>query len=423
MTSTRTRRRRPTGWLVPLCYMAGAIVAGLTVPRAEHHLLPWLVSGMSPAAAMTIGAAVASGMISLTAIVFSLAFVMVQFSATAYSPRLVLWIARDPVLSHAMGLFSATFLYSLLMITWVDREGSGRVPLVSEWLIFGLLLASMAAFVTLIERVSRLQVNQMLIFTGDRGREAIGDLYAAGNSAASPPKPLAVDPALVTQVVTHVGRPQTVQAIRVEALVAVATTADATIELLAAVGDTLVERTPVIRVIGARQPLDVRRLTMAIDTGDERTFEQDPKYALRLLVDIAIRALSPAVNDPTTAVQALDQIEDLLIRLGNSQLNIGRFADATGRVRLMVPFPTWDDFLRLALDEIRMYGRGSTQIMRRMSALLAALAAAVLPDHLPAVRRWEERLDGSIALSFSDPEERREASVEDRQGLGIGHQT
>ena len=277
MTSTRTRRRRPTGWLVPLCYMAGAIVAGLTVPRAEHHLLPWLVSGMSPAAAMTIGAAVASGMISLTAIVFSLAFVMVQFSATAYSPRLVLWIARDPVLSHAMGLFSATFLYSLLMIAWVDREGSGRVPLVSEWLIFGLLLASMAAFVTLIERVSRLQVNQMLIFTGDRGREAIGDLYPAGNSAASPPRPLAVDPALVTQVVTHVGRPQIVQAIRVEALVAVATHADATIELLAAVGDTLVERTPVIRVIGARQPLDVRRLTMAIDTGDERTFEQDPK--------------------------------------------------------------------------------------------------------------------------------------------------
>ena len=127
-----------------------------------------------------------------------------------------------------------------------------------------------------------------------------------------------------------------------------------------------------------------------------------PSDALRLLVDIAIRALSPAVNDPTTAVQSLDQIEDLLIRLGNSQLNIGRFADATGRVRLMVPFPTWDDFLRLALDEIRMYGRNSTQIMRRMSALLAALTDAVLPDRLPAVRRWEERLDGSIAQSFND---------------------
>ena len=405
--------------MVPLGYMLVAIAAGLIVPRLEHRLVPNLTSGMSASAAMTISSAIASGMIALTAIVFSLAFLMVQFSATAYSPRLVLWIARDPVLSHALGLFSATFLYALLFIAWVDREGTGRVPLISEYVIFGLLVGSMGAFIALIERVGRLQVNRMLIFTGDRGRQAIDELYPAAETAAAP---LAADlsAAPVTLTLRHVGRPEVIQAIRFDELVAAAASADAVIEVLAAVGDTLVEHTPVLRVMGGRQRLEAEALRASIDVGDERTFEQDPKYALRLLVDIAIRALSPAVNDPTTAVQALDQIEDLLTRLGNRQLDGGRFADAGGRVRVVVPFPKWDDFLRLALDEIRTYGTGSVQVMRRMRALMSSLGEAVPADRLPALRRWERRLEGSIEQAFPNPEERRDASVVDRQGLGIG---
>jgi uncharacterized membrane protein len=398
--------------------MALAVAVGLGFPRLEHRLAPDLVSTMSAAAAMTIGSAIASGMMALTAIVFSVAFLMIQFSATAYSPRLVLWMARDPVLSHAMGLFTATFLYALMMTAWVDRSDSGKVPLLSLSLIFVLLVVSMGAFVALIERISRLQVNRMLIFTGDQGRDAIGELYPPADAPAAPALAADTHVAGVAQTLTHVGRPQVIQAIRFEMLVRAAATADVLVEVLAAVGDTVVERTPLVRVVGGR--LDERVLTDAIDAGDERTFEQDPKYAIRLLVDIAIRALSPAVNDPTTAVQALDQIEDLLIRLGNRRLDIGTFADATGRVRLVVPFPEWDDFLRLAFEEIRMYGATSVQIMRRMRALMASLAEVVPPERLPPLRRWERRLEESIEQSFSTAEQRREASVVDRQGLGIG---
>ena len=183
---TLQQRRRRSGWIVPLTYMALAVVVGLGFPRLEHRFLPDLVSTMSTAAAMTIGSAIASGMMALTAIVFSVVFLMIQFSATAYSPRLVLWIARDPVLSHAMGVFSATFLYALTMTAWVDRSDSGKVPLLSVWLIFVLLVVSMGAFVALIERVSRLQVNRMLIFTGDQGRDAIDDLYSPADAPAPP---------------------------------------------------------------------------------------------------------------------------------------------------------------------------------------------------------------------------------------------
>jgi uncharacterized membrane protein len=153
--------------------------------------------------------------------------------------------------------------------------------------------------------------------------------------------------------------------------------------------------------------------------GRERTFEQDPKYAIRLLVDIAIKALSPAINDPTTAVQALDQIEDLLLRLGRRQLQVGTARDADGAPRLVIPGPTWEDFLMLAFDEIRFCGATSVQIMRRMRALISDLISALPKERHPALRHYQKRLDSTIARSFEDAEEQLEASIEDRQGLGV----
>jgi uncharacterized membrane protein len=173
-----------------------------------------------------------------------------------------------------------------------------------------------------------------------------------------------------------------------------------------------------LRVHGGRQTIDERALQGTFVTGDERTFEQDPKYAIRLLVDIAIKALSPAVNDPSTAVQALDQIEDLLRRLGQRRLETGAHRDSDGVLRLVVPYPSWDDFLNLAFDEIRHCGASSVQVMRRMKALAADLIATLPPERHPPLVRHQKRLDARIAKSFEDADDKREASIEDRQGLG-----
>jgi uncharacterized membrane protein len=116
--------------------------------------------------------------------------------------------------------------------------------------------------------------------------------------------------------------------------------------MVAAVGDTIFESAPVLRVLGGNGHLSEKRLCDAIVLGDERTFEQDPKYAIRLLVDIAIRALSRAINDPTTAVQALDQIEDLLLHLGRQRLETDEFHDKQGNLCLTVMLPSWEDLLR-----------------------------------------------------------------------------
>src|SRR5215831_10417720 len=406
-------------WVIPLCYAVVAIAAGMVFPRLETPIFHGLASTVTVSAAMAIYSSVASGMLALTAVVFSLAFVMIQFSATAYSPRLVLWISRDPFMWHAVGVFTATFLYAIAALAWVDRSGSGRVPLISSWVVIGLLLASVAMFVGLIERIGLLQINRMLTFTGDQGRKVIEAIYPEPDSRTAAASPDDFHHLTVTQTLIHRARPEVIQALNTAALVGLAQKSGGIIEMLTAVGDTVVDLTPLLRVFGARQPIDEGALESAIEMGDERTFDQDPKYAIRLLVDIAIKALSPAINDPTTAVQALDQIEDLLLRLGRRRLEISEYRDKDGRLRLIAPCPTWEDFLRLAFDEIRYYGAQSVQVMRRMNALVKDLSLRLPEERSPALRHWEERLDSTIARSFEDMEEKQEASVEDRQGLGV----
>jgi len=416
------RKNKQTTWTIPLAYVVTTLIVGMVFPRIEHYLVPNLVSTMSAAAGMGVCGAVASGMIALTGIVFSLTFVMVQFSATAYSPRLVLWIARDPVVSHALGIFTATFLYALILLAWVDRNASGKVPLISGWMVFGLLLASMVVFIALIERIGLLKVSRMLIFTGNHGRKAIDELYQAEKPFSTS---IHSDDYLnlpVTQTLRYVGSPQVVQAVQVDAMVKLASDSGAVIVVTAVIGSSILEMASLLQVHGAREKLDEAALRKAVEIGDERTFEQDPKYAIRILVDIAIKALSPAINDQTTAVQALDQIEDLLFRLGRRHLEVGHYRDGQGALRLVVPFPTWEDFLRLALDEIRYCGGNSVQVTRRMMALIESLSAVLPVERHEALRNWGRRVQMTIARSFADEEDKQDAGVADRQGLGIGEQ-
>ena len=418
LTSARIRKPHSPTWHIPLAYALGAILSGLVLPRIETTFLPTWSSGISAPAATAIYSAVATGMITLTGIVFSLAFVMVQFSATAYSPRLVLWMSRDPLVPHAIGVFTATFLYALAALAWVDRRGSGVVHFFTGWLIIGLLLASVGVFVGLIHSLGRLQINNVLAFTGDFARETIDVMYAPSETSSTCAEAAEFRHLPVTQSISYSGPPRAIQSLDIPELVRLAEQVDGIIEMLSSVGDTLVESTPLLLVYGARKLIRERDLTNAVRTGAERTFEQDPKYSIQLLRDIAIRALSPAVNDPTTAVQALDQIEDLLLRLGRRRLEIGEVISSSGSLRLVIAAPAWEDFVNLAFSEIRSYGAQSIQVMRRMNALLSDLIIALPEQRRPALRSQQTRLQNTIARSFLSIEDQVEASAEDREGLG-----
>jgi uncharacterized membrane protein len=404
-------------WGIPLIYAVVAVLAGLVLPPIENALLP-TVEIIGPAAAIAVCSTVGSGMLAFTAIVFSLTFVMLQFASTAYSPRLVAWVARDGIVWHSVGVFTATFLYAIATLDWVDRAGSGKVLFYSVILVLGLLLLSIAMFIALMQRVGVLQIDRMLASVGENGRQAIERLYRPLDAPAELADQTEYAAPGLTQTVTHTGTPRVLQAMDAGALVDLAAGCGGVAELAVCVGDTLVEGVPIMRVYGGRPIVSETEWRAALELGEGRTFEQDPKYALRLLVDIAIRALSPAVNDPTTAVQTLDEIEDLLRRLGRKQLEIGAFRDGAGALRLVVQFPTWADFLSLALEEIRYYGATSLQVMRRMRALVADLIHAVPAERQAPLEYYHERLNSTIARAFAEDADRLTASVEDRQGIG-----
>ena len=288
----------------------------------------------------------------------------------------------------------------------------------STWVVILLTLASVGMFIALIQRLALLQVTRMLAFTGDLGRQVIECMYPSLETPASTARTDEFAKFQVTQTVVHSGGPQALQAVDMRALLALAAQTGGGVEVLASVGDTLITGMPLLRVFAGSRLVKDEIWKAAFETGPDRTFDQDPKYALRLLVDIAIKALSPAINDPSTAVQALDQIHDHLLRLGRRRLEIGAVRDSAGGLRLVVPHPTWEDFLRLAFD-IRFCGATSVQVMRRMRAMISDLIAALPQERHAALEHHRERLNATIARSFADQEEKLEASVEDRQGLGV----
>ena len=166
-------------WLIPMVYTIASLFAGLILPRLEQAYFPAYTHSMSAAAAMAFFSAVSSGMMALTGIVFAIAFVMVQFSALAYSPRLVVMFASSPTLYHTLGIFFATFIYALVALIWTDRGGSGTVPLFSYLLVAILLIVSMLAFARLIQSVNDLQIHNVL--------QVIGCARPGGHSRDVPP--------------------------------------------------------------------------------------------------------------------------------------------------------------------------------------------------------------------------------------------
>ncbi len=405
-------------WMIPFIYTVGAVAAAMGVPRIEHHVLQAETARIAVGSALAFYSAVAGGMMALTGIVFAVAFVMVQFSAVAYSPRLVGVVAGSGRLFHTMGIFFATFTYAIFAMAWVDRDKSGSVPVISAVVVGTMLVASMLAFAGLVQSLAELRINAVLAQIGAKGRAVIGAMFpkVGEDDARIAPVPALGAP---VQTVRYDGVPRAVTRFDIAALVRLAQAGDAVIVADCAVGDTLVGSGDMLFVHGPRA-LDEAALRAAVHTADSRTLEQDPGYAFRLLVDIAIRALSPAINDPTTAVQALDQIEDLLRRLARRELDAGRAHDAQGVLRLVFPTPGWEDYLSLAFDEIRQFGASSVQVTRRMRAALAGIAeVAPTPERRAAVLRYLDHLTAGVERSGFDETDRVSALGEDPQGLGM----
>ena len=337
----------------------------------------------------------------------------------------MLWFARDRTLFHALGALSQRlFVYALFTLAWVDRGGSAKVPVFSMLLVGIMIIASMLMFAQLMQRLGDLQIGNVLQLVGDRGRAVIGEMFPRLADRSAPTRPpegaaghLRLGPA--TQTVKYLGKPRTIAKLDINSLVVLARNAGGTIVTTCAVGDTPIEGAAHLHVHGSGTPLPEDALRRAVHLERERTFEQDPKYPIRLLVDIAIKALSPAINDPTTASRP--SISSRISSAVSAWLN---WTPATSLTRTGLSGwssrPRREDYLTLAFDEIRHSGSSSVQVMRRMTSALVGLAAS-LPsqERVEAVRRYVEHLDRDIEASPFDADDKRMARQEDRQGIGL----
>ena len=413
-------------WLIPMAYTIASILAGLIIPPLEFAYAPALGRLASVSSAQAFLSAASSGMMALTGIVFSIGVIVFQLTTAMYSKRLTSLLSRNPVMYHALGMFVATFVYSLSALPWVDRGGSGRVPFLSMWLVSALLVASMVFLSLLVHRIGLMQVTRVLRIVGNQGRLVIRQTYLVPHEtmrakfAKLRARGAQVCAGKADRTITYSGDPEAIASIDVAALVRSAREAGAILVLECAVGDVVDLGTVLLRAYGNGRAVSEDAVLAAIHLNWERTFEQDPKYPIRLLVDTAIMALSPAVNDPTTAVQAIDQIEDLMHRILRSEIDVGYAADENRRAARKLSMPTWDDFLALAFTEIRHCGAGSVQVVRRLRAALLSLAAAATDDEqAESVRNMLALLDRTIERQNYDPEDRALVMREDRQGIGV----
>ena len=411
-------------WIIPMIYVAAAFAFGQVLPRFELAYVAQNLLGISVSSAQACLAAASSGMMALTGLVFALAFIMVQFSAVAYSPRLVRMFIGDQTLYHSIGVFSFTFVFAFFTLAWVDRNGSGKVPGYSTLIVGILLMVSMFLFVRMVQRVIDLQIAPVLRSIGDTGREVIEACYRPlePKQGAEPDLKCIEESQLgaLCRTVTYTGYPRIVTRLEINALVREARASGAVIAMACGVGDTLVDGNIVMRVHGPTSGFSEENAVRAVHLGAERAIEQDPKYPIRILVDIAIRALSPAVNDPTTAVQAIDQIEDLLRRLIRKDLDSAHIRDSQGDLRLILLLPSWEDYLALAFDEIRQFGANSIQVVRRLRSALSELVdISPTAGRAEVTRRYLKQLDLGVDHSQFDFEDKQKAMQEDRQGLGL----
>lgn len=328
------------------------------------------------------------GVVSLVSIIYSVLFLVVQFNATTFSPRLGLF-REDPIVWRTFAFAIGVFVFSMTAGLAIGTEQ--RVSAFLPWVAVLLALVALLLMRNLQTRAFQsLQLAPTLAAITSRAHRVFDVLYTKPYGDAAPAAGAPPGPGKAVTV-RWTGRAAVLQQLDVPALVAVAKQYGCVITLRQSVGAMMARGMALAEVRGGELPEEVLRGTLL--TGEERSFAQDPEFPFRLLADIALKALSPAVNDPATAVQALDHIEDLLIRLADRDLDIGRVADAEGTVRLIVPVPAWERYVTNSVDDITVAAVDSPMVLLRIRTMLRRLLEACPAERRPLVSdrlRWVE---------------------------------
>lgn len=426
MRASYLRERVRTGfWFIPLMAVLTSWVVSALMHRLDLALggdrPAFLAYDGDSAQAAQVLSTIAGSTLTFTGIVFSITAVALQLGSSQFSPRALRNFLRDRGTQWALGLLVATFTYALATLRYVDPSPEGdavATPGLSVTLALMLVVASLIGFVFFVNHLAQsIRVVSIIERVAAETRTALRETMPLADPVPLPDAPDRPP----DQVVTWERAPAVVLGYDEDDLVEIARSSDAVLRFVRQVGDYVPSHAPVVevwRTDRAQAPIDARAVLRRIGGGVERTMAQDPMFGFRQLVDIGEKALSPAINDPTTAVQVIDRLHDLLRRIATRPEPTGAYADATGTVRLVVPLPAWRDAVELACNEIRHFGASSVQVPRRLRAMFDDLLTVTTADQAAVLHEQTELLDRAVDRAFEDPYDRAICRHPDHQGMG-----
>ena len=406
---------RSSLWIVPIAAGVFAQIFG-SIVFALDGTLGWAGMRFGLEGARAINDTVITLNLSFVVFTFGSLLVAIQVASGQYTPRIIATtLLRDNVIRFTTGLF----VFALLFAIKAKNETYESVPQLVTFCTGLIGFACLASFLFLIDYAARLLRPVSLVArVGREGLKVLESVYPEKLPAAESSSHPSASVSPVGRSALHREASAIVLAVDVARLVAEAERTGGVIEFAPQVGDFVGTEEPLFHLHGGAAAVDDATLYASVITGSERTMEQDPLFGFRILVDIAIKALSAAINDPTTAVLAMDQLHRLLRNAGKRNLRTDQIFGSDGTLRVIFRTPDWDDFVKLAFTEIRFCGAGNVQIARRLRAMIVNLANTLPPERHAALHQELDLLDRMLARLYVLPEDLALARIPDPQGLG-----
>src|SRR5215813_12493940 len=350
-------------WIVPLVAIPLELAAIRILQRADSWL-GWSFLGIGAKGADQMLNAIVTSTLSFVVFTFGSLLVALQVASGQMTPRIIATIlVRNNVVRYTAGLFIFTLLFAVSATNRIEDKVPQLVVFAAA--CFGVLC--FAAFLFLIDYAARLlRPISVLSHVGEAGLAVIENVYPDLTAGPSLRIDRRRELEMPHRVIQHRGKSEIILAANLDELVAEAERSNGVIEFVPQIGDFIAVDEPLFKLYGGAASLDDERLRSAIAFGPERTLGQDPTFAYRIIVDIALKALSPAINDPTTAVIAIDQIHRLLRKAGSQNLRTDEILGKSGRLAVVFRTPNWEDFVHLTFTEIRHCSGQNIQIARRL---------------------------------------------------------
>jgi uncharacterized membrane protein len=412
----RNHALRTSLWLVPVACMVAAMIA-VPLMRWIDGQTHWSVLGFGLEGAKGVVGGLASSLLTFIVFAFSILLLAAQMSAQTMTPRMLSRLFEARRAKATLGALVFTWVYSIGILGRLEDH----VPQLAVAFAMLTSLTSVALFLYLVQfAVKSLRPGVVMIRIARDTRLAIDVEYPAPFSSDPPARPdldLEVGPVVTT--IPYRGAAGTLVGLDSHGILAWADRAACPISIAPRIGDFLATGDDLFYLHGpTAAPPDEQALADCVAVGHERHLEHDTMFGIRIIVDIASRALSPAVNDPTTAVLAIDQLQSLLCVLAQRQLEDGILHDASGAPRLARRVPDWEDFVTLAVTEPRIYGAQNPQVTRRLEALFEKLVQRVPAPRLAVVEVQRQLLRETVHAAWSSAGDRAMAAQADLQGFG-----